>query len=199
MLFRSAPTVADRIGRIDPLSWNDAWANAATRTPTGGIHDSVVSHNPQNPIVKFINETIIKIEDFHGIQDSRNQVPYLQWARQMKNFIKTRGAPGVELVKAMDWAVSQDRHASLTEDKIHYQFPVMPLDDALHILQLFIEKHTKGHARDVVTIEPTNGLDSWRKSYNDRLPDKEFQIQELKEKQLSQKKNTRIAGGAPYH
>ena len=79
-------TVADRVG-VDPLTLNDAWANAAGRGTSGGMHDSVASHNPQDPIVKLINEKNIKIEDFYGIQDSRNQVPYLQWARQMKNFI----------------------------------------------------------------------------------------------------------------
>ena len=143
--------------------------------------ERVTPHNPQDLIVKLINEKNIKIEDFHGIQDARNQVPYLQRARQMTNFIKTQGAPGTELVEAMDWAVNQDRLSTFTEAKIHEQYPAMALTQTLHVLQLFIENHIKGHARDVVTTDPTNGLDSWRKLYNDQLPDKEFQIQRLKE------------------
>ena len=97
----------------------------------------------------------------------------------MKKFIKTQGAPGAELVGATDWAVTQDRYSTLTEDKTHAQYPAMPLSQTLHVLQLFIENHIKGHARDVLTTDPTNGLDSWRKLYHDQLPAVEHQKQML--------------------
>ena len=57
---RPATSVADRVA-ADPLTLNDAWANAIGRPATGGMHDSVISHNPQEPIVKLINEKNIKI------------------------------------------------------------------------------------------------------------------------------------------
>ena len=49
----------------DPLTLNDAWANAAGRPATGGMHDSVISHNHKDPIVKLINEKNIHNE-WHG-------------------------------------------------------------------------------------------------------------------------------------
>ena len=85
--------MAERLA-VDPLALNDAWANAAGRPAAGGMHDSVISHNPQDPIVKLINEKNIKIEDFHGAQDTRNQDPYLQWARQMKTSSRPKAPQG---------------------------------------------------------------------------------------------------------
>ena len=81
--------MADR-ARFDP------WAGffGATTTTTGGeepagAHDSVLSHNPNDPVLKLITEKNLKIEDFYGVQDPKGQIGYLPWARQMKNFIKT--------------------------------------------------------------------------------------------------------------
>ena len=39
-----------------------------------------------------------------GEQDSRNKISYTKWARQIKVFIGSKGADGMELARAMNWA-----------------------------------------------------------------------------------------------
>ena len=121
----------------------------------------------------------------HGTQDSKNQVPYFQWLRQMKNFIKTKGQPGDELVRAMGWAINQERYEVLKKEKVRTQFPAMNLHSTLHSLQLFIENWTDGEAKQLVTLSVDNGLDTWRKLHHDELPEASFQINKLREEQFA--------------
>ena len=66
-----APTERPAATVVDRVTLHDAWANAAGRPATGGMHDSVIPHDPHDHIAKFVNEKGIKIEDPHGIQDVR--------------------------------------------------------------------------------------------------------------------------------
>ena len=167
--------MADRV-TADPLMASDHWR------PTG-VHDSVISHNPTEPSVTLVTEKNLRIDIFHGTQDSRNQVPYLRWARQMTNYVRTKGSQGVELANAMEWSTKQSREI-LTRDKIRVKFPMIDLQGSLHSLMLFIENNTKGEAAEVVaTADHRNGLDAWRKLCHDQLPFEQYQVQRLKEQQ----------------
>ena len=48
---------------------------------------------------KLITEKTINLTKFFGEQDSKNQVPYMKWARQLKGFIETRGKEGNSWLK----------------------------------------------------------------------------------------------------
>ena len=41
--------------------------------------------------LRLITEKTINLSKFFGEQDSKNQIPYMKWARQLKGFIETKG------------------------------------------------------------------------------------------------------------
>ena len=66
--------------------------------------------------IKLITEKTINHTKFFGEQDSKNQIPYMKWARQIKGFIETKGAEGTTLVAAMAWAESKRRNEVIPDE-----------------------------------------------------------------------------------
>ena len=76
--------------------------------------ESFATHNLQGLGFRLITEKGLNLTRLHGEQDSRNNNSYTKWSRQIKDFIESKGADGMDLVKAMTWAETQGRQATIT-------------------------------------------------------------------------------------
>ena len=95
---------------------------------------------------------------------------YTKWSRQIRDFIKFKCVDGMELSKAMDWALAQGRIQSLDDAKVFPQHLGYNGNNALKQLMLFMQNWTDGSAEQTITYNVHNGLDAWRKLYHDQLP-----------------------------
>lgn len=160
------PTVADRV-RSEPLTQSKAW----TGTPyCQGMDDSRVSHNPQSLGFRLVTEKSPNLTKLFGKQDPRNKIPYTKWSRQIKDFIESKGSGGMELSKAMDWAVSIGRNISPDDETVHRRYPDYAENNTLKQLKLLMQNWTDGTAEMTITYNVLNGLDAWRKLCHNELP-----------------------------
>ena len=85
----------------------------------------------------------------------------------------------MELVRAMNWAVSMGRTDNVTGRMIAKEYPDFVAANALKQLELLIMNWTDGMAEKTVTYEFTNSFDAWRKLHHDQLPEIEHRKQML--------------------
>ena len=93
-------------------------------------------------------------------QDSNNKIPYLKWAKRLKEFIEVKGEEGVNLVKAMEWGVSMGRETPITDDMLKQRFPTGLTNNSVKHLMLAMRNWTTGMAEDVITYGVNNGVDA---------------------------------------
>lgn len=127
------------------------------------------------PSLKLITEKTINLHRFFGEQDSKNEIPYMKWARQLKGFIETKGAEGTTLVAAMEWAESKRRNEIISDEAAESMAP----KESIKQLELLIRNWTDGLADKAVTYNVQNGLDAWRKLHCEQLPEAKHRAQLL--------------------
>ena len=133
------------------------------------------SNEKEEKGLRLITEKTINLTKFFGEQDSKNQIPYMKWARQLKGFIGTKGEEGAKLVAAMNWAETKKRNEIINDDIAERNAP----RDSVKQLELLIRNWTDGLADKTVTYNVKNGLDAWRELHNEQLPEAKHRPQLL--------------------
>ena len=133
------------------------------------MEDSMITNNPLSLGFRLVTEKGLNLKTLFGEQDPKNKISYNKWSRQIKDFIEPNGVVGMELSKAMDWAVSQGRGKTLDDPAVFVQYPNCAGTNALKQLKLLIQNWIDGMAEQTTTYNVHNGLDAWRKLYHDQL------------------------------
>ena len=100
------PTVADRIGRQEPArpqAWTEQRAD-----------DTYATYNPQGIGFRLVTEKSLNMTKLKGEQDAHGKISYMKWARQMQNFIKSKGWRDLSCPK--QWT-GQSRRADLAKSR----------------------------------------------------------------------------------
>ena len=92
---RGANTMAERVQSIiDP--WQDVnddpWARRKAKQEEAqerGHNESERGHGGRG--FRPVSEKDLQLTQLHGSQDSHNKIPYLKWAKRLKEFIEVKG------------------------------------------------------------------------------------------------------------
>ena len=95
------------------------------------------------------------------------------------NFIESKGADGMDLVRAMSWAETQGRQNTISNAMVIARYPDMIPANTLEQLHLLMQNWTDGSAEKVIMYNVVNGLDALRKLYYDQRPASERQQQQM--------------------
>ena len=136
-------------------------------------------HNPQGLGFKLTTEKSWNLTKLHGAQDAVNKISYTKWARQIKDFVESKGGEGIEIVKAMRWAETQDRHTQITNAEIAMRYPDIITSHTLTQLHIRMQTWAGGSAEKVIMYNMRNGFDAWRKLYCEQLPEANHRAQLL--------------------
>jgi hypothetical protein len=173
------PTVAERVKEvIDPWQslQNDPWLHVKTDTEVRrDEHHSHDHDGHRDRGFRLVSEKDINLTKLHGEQDTNNKIPYMKWAKRIKEFTESNGKEGIELVKAMEWGVSMGRLMSITDDMVKQRFPVEMTEHQDKQLMLLMKNWTAGMAEEAITYNVKNGVDAWRKLYYNQLLEIEHQ------------------------
>ena len=101
------PTMVERVREImDPWQSTqfDPWQHVEDDTnDRRNQHNSQDNEDCKEKGFRLVSEKDINLTKLHGEQDPNNKIPYMKWAKRLKEFIESKGREGIDLVKAMDW------------------------------------------------------------------------------------------------
>ena len=155
---RAGHTTAERSQRDILPQRASVWPGAACADAR--MDDSVLANNPQGLGFRLVTEKSLNPKTLFGEQDPKNKISYNKWSRQINYFIESKGVDGMELSKAMDWAVGQGRGQTLEDHTVFATYPSYEGSNTLKQLKLLIQNWTDGMAEQTIAYNVHNGLDA---------------------------------------
>ena len=110
----------------------------------------------------LVTEKNLNILKFAGELDKTNKVHYTKWARNITDYIESKGPEGLELSNAMGWAVKQGRQQKITDAMTEERFKCLKQAGVVQQLQMLMNNWTEGQAEKAISYDVMNGLDAWR-------------------------------------
>ena len=117
---RQGATMADRTQRAQTQPFSQVRPGGPA--PQEHMEDSRSTHNQQGLGFRLVTGRSLNLTKLFGEQDAENKVPYAKWSRQIRDLIESKGVDGMELSKAMGWAIAQGRSQSFGDAKFFFRY-----------------------------------------------------------------------------